>query len=601
MSFAKGYYGKIIKIAFIQLIYTMVGTIITISFAVMLHMMINKELVLIFNSIEQILLTIGICILLQFFLHKYKATEAEKTGVLIKDDIRSKLLQKLFMMGPAYMNDNRTGDVASAVTSRVEWLKRYFTNYLPVALGSIINLIIILIIMFTIDWATALVCLIAAIGMLICPMCFYEIMTGKGKKEWEEHSKYYSDCLDGIQGVSSLKAFNANDKQIKKMKIRGEEFRTAIMNHLKITIIEGSVLELFARVGGALSVAVAAIRFSKGYIDSTIIVYLFYMAMACFNPMISLINAWHIGFQGIAASYSISEIMNSRTDFPLYGKNTLELINHLELQEYLSKHKDNGYCINKVDRNFDGDVSFKNVFFSYNKKDGNVLENINFTIPAGNMMALVGPSGGGKSTIAQLLAGFYPINSGTISVGKDKLTVNTVETIQNRISAVWQDSYLIFGTVYDNILIGNPEATKEDVYEAAQKANIHDFIMRLPKGYDTLIGERGMRFSGGERQRISIARAYLRNSPILIFDEATSSLDRKNELEIQNSFTELRRGKTALVIAHRLATIKNADIICILDGGKIVETGTHEQLINSSERYIKLMGDQIVKRGAVVG
>ena len=251
-----------------------------------------------------------------------------------------------------------------------------------------------------------------------------------------------------------------------------------------------------------------------------------------------------------------------------------------------------------VSEAFTGNIRFDGVTFAYNEEDGDVLRSVDFTIPNKTTTALVGPSGSGKSTAAHLLAGFYPLERGHIRVGELTLNGDTVSEIQDQISAVWQDCRLFYGTVRENILVGKPGASQEEVEEAAKEASIHDFILSLPEGYATLLGERGLRFSGGERQRIALARAFLRNSSVLILDEATSSLDRRNEREIQRSLQKLSKGKTCLVIAHRLATIQSADNIILLDRGRIADMGTHEQLIASSAAYRALMGSQLVKGAA---
>jgi ATP-binding cassette subfamily B protein len=251
-----------------------------------------------------------------------------------------------------------------------------------------------------------------------------------------------------------------------------------------------------------------------------------------------------------------------------------------------------------VSEAFTGNIRFDGVTFAYNEEDGDVLRSVDFTIPNKTTTALVGPSGSGKSTAAHLLAGFYPLDKGHIRVGELTLNGDTVSEIQDQISAVWQDCRLFYGTVRENIMVGKPDASQEEVEEAAKEASIHDFILSLPEGYATLLGERGLRFSGGERQRIALARAFLRNSPVLILDEATSSLDRRNEREIQRSLQKLSKGKTCLVIAHRLATIQSADNIILLDRGRIADMGTHEQLIASSAAYRALMGSQLVKGAA---
>jgi ATP-binding cassette subfamily B protein len=240
-----------------------------------------------------------------------------------------------------------------------------------------------------------------------------------------------------------------------------------------------------------------------------------------------------------------------------------------------------------------GDIRFENVSFAYNWRDGDVLHDVSFTVPSQTVTALVGPSGSGKSTVAGLLAGFYPVREGKIFVGDTEINRQTVSDIQDRIGAVWQDCHLFYGTVRDNIRVGKPDAYESEIENAAGKANIHNFSAGLPGGYRTMLGERGQRFSGGERQRVALARAFLRDAPVIILDEATSSLDRKNEIAVQQSFAELSKGKTALVIAHRLSTIQNADQIIIMDGGRISAKGTHDELMSSSEAYRKLMGSQI--------
>ena len=244
-------------------------------------------------------------------------------------------------------------------------------------------------------------------------------------------------------------------------------------------------------------------------------------------------------------------------------------------------------------------IEIRNMYKIYEmgSEEVHALDGVNLTIEEKEFVAIVGASGSGKSTIAQLLAGFYPVRKGAVVVHGQRLGQETVSGIQDQVAAVWQDCHLFYGTVEDNIRMGKPDATLPEIQQAAKEASIHDFIMSLPEGYRTLLGERGMRFSGGERQRVALARAFLRNAPIVILDEATSSLDRKNEMEFQESFRRLSRGKTALVIAHRLATIQNADQIIIMDGGRIQQKGTHAELMQSSTIYRALMGDQLMGGG----
>lgn len=231
-----------------------------------------------------------------------------------------------------------------------------------------------------------------------------------------------------------------------------------------------------------------------------------------------------------------------------------------------------------------GDIEFENVSFSY---DGNekVLENINITIPAGQSIALVGPSGGGKTTLCHLIPRFYEIKEGSIKIDGHDIRDYTLKSLRENIGLVQQDIFLFAGTIGENIRYGRVDATDEEVMEAARNANIHDFIMSLPSGYDTQVGERGLRLSGGQKQRISIARVFLKNPPILLLDEATSALDNETEIKIQRSLEQLSHNRTSLIIAHRLSTIKNADRILVLTEDGIVEQGTHDELMEKDSIY----------------
>ena len=229
------------------------------------------------------------------------------------------------------------------------------------------------------------------------------------------------------------------------------------------------------------------------------------------------------------------------------------------------------------------DISFENVCFSYDKKP--VLKNVSFTIPQGSTTAIVGPSGSGKTTICNLIARFYDVDSGTVLVGGKNVRLMTCDSLLRNISMVFQKVYLFHDSIENNIRFGNPQATAEEIIAAAKKARCHDFIMGLPDGYKTVIGEGGSTLSGGEKQRISIARAILKNAPIVILDEATASIDPENEHLIQKAISELTIGKTVIVIAHRLATIEYANQILVVDDGQIVQTGTHQQLINENGLY----------------
>ena len=244
-----------------------------------------------------------------------------------------------------------------------------------------------------------------------------------------------------------------------------------------------------------------------------------------------------------------------------------------------------------IESALDGDIVFENVNFGYNSQDGKgseVLKNVSFTVKKGKTVALVGSSGGGKTTICHLLPRFYLCKEGKITIGGTNINDVSAFDLRKKIAVVSQDVFLFAGTVKENILYGAPDATEEEMILAAKRANIHDYVMTLPNGYDTEVGERGVKLSGGQKQRISIARAFLKNPDILILDEATSALDNMTEMQIQKALSELSVGRTTLVVAHRLSTVKNADEILVVENGEITDRGTHEQLLNHGGLYADL-------------
>ena len=592
-------------------------TLTAICTALTVDLIFGKAKVPFFTSLQSIFICMGALIVTIIVLQRTVSVTEQKCSIKIKTALRGQVFKKLFALGPAYTVNRRSGEIAAMAFTKIEWLSPYFYQYLPFVSGTVLLDAVLIAVLFYLDSAVGCICLAGAAGMLGFPMLFFKVMRKRGEKENAAHSKYYADCLDAVQGLPSLKALNADEYQKAKLQKQGEILRVTIMNHLKVTMIDNGVLQLCAAIGGTLSAAVAALRV-YAYTNPENIIYMLFLTGACFSPMYLLINIWHLGYRGVTASYAIYDFLNlpvkhslsdhfsnvsmeteMKEDHTAYHTEDahMEKEDHaIEQDTQKEKYTDSSaQAVRQVSpvKACTGDIVFKNAVFAYTEET--VIDDISFTIPHGTTTALVGASGSGKSTIAHLLAGFYPLKSGTITIGGTVLSEKTVAEIQDLISAVWQDSHMFFGTVYENILIGKPDAAKEEVIEAAAKARIHDFITSLPDGYDTNIGEHGTKFSGGEKQRIAIARAFLRNSPLLIFDEATSSLDRHNEIEIQKSFSELCKGKTVLVIAHRLATIQKAEQICIIRKGKIEAAGTHEQLSLHSEAYRIIMGNQIVK------
>lgn len=573
IAFLRGKGAQLLKTCLLQLMVALMGTLVALCSAAAVRMVQGEKTALFFSSLWQTFGLAGGVLILEFCLIRKRAVVSEKFGLAVKLTLREQLIAKLFELGPAYTGRERTGNIASIISGRVEFLTEYYNIYLPSAAAAIVNAALLIAVLVFLDSVTALVCLTGCAGMLGCPMLFYYLMRVRGRKEMAAYAAYYSDCLDSVQGMTTLKAFNASGRQREVIHEKGEQLRQAVMGQMRITMLENVVLQFFAGLGSVVSIAVAAYRAADGQMQPGVLVYALFLIGACFSPMKTLINAWHLGYRGVVAAYSIIELLREKAKLSLTAKGE-----------------------NRTALSMEEGVWFENISFAYNDTDGDVLHGISFHIPGGTTTALVGVSGCGKSTCAQLLAGFYPVGKGRIVVGGQTMNEQTVGAVQDAIAAVWQDCRLFYGTVEENIRMGRPKASMDDIRQAAQAAGIHDFIMSLPEQYCTMIGEKGLRFSGGERQRVALARAFLRNAPIVILDEATSSLDRKNEISVQRSFARLSRGRTALVIAHRLATIQNADQIVMLDNGRIVSQGTHAELAHTSSAYRALMGSQMEEK-----
>lgn len=567
ISFARVCAGRIALSCFIETFVALCDTLTAFCVASAVRMMVGSSVSASFSEVYQPFVGVAVLLCSRFFLVGRKARLANSGSIVIRERLRERMLSELFSRGPAFVSRERTGEMVSAIQGRVESLSSYYAVYLPTCVAAMVNAAVVLIVLFALDWAVACVCLCATLGIFLCPLVFYGPTRKRGELEWRALSEYRSECLDSVQGMVALKALNANRRQARHVHEKGEEFRKRVMEHLRVTILETGLFELLMNIGVILSLLLAAMRYMSGDIASGDLIFVLFFSAACFAPAAALGTAWHLGYRGVAATAYIADFLKEKG---------------LECAESVP-------CADAAR----GGVVFDGVSFSYDSSEGDVLHDVSFSIPKLSTVALVGRSGSGKSTIAHLAAGFYRPRSGTVSVGGVDASHDSSERVRSLVSAVWQDSHIFYGTVAENIAMGKSSASRDEIVAAAKSACIHDFIESLPNGYDTHLGERGVRFSGGERQRVSLARAFLRNSPIVIFDEVTSALDPGNEREVKRSFERLRKDRTVLVIAHRLSTIEDADLIYVVDDGRIVDSGNHEDLLRTSARYRDLMESQI--------
>ncbi|NLJ58715.1 MAG: ABC transporter ATP-binding protein, partial [Tissierellia bacterium] len=372
---------------------------------------------------------------------------------------------------------------------------------------------------------------------------------------------------NSISGIRVSKAFSNKEKEIEKFDKNNSLFKNARKKAYKVMAefhVGSSFIIDFLNI---LVLSAGAIFFYRGWINfGDFAAFLLYIGNFL-NPIRKLVNFVEQYQSGISGFKRFTEIMDTEVE----------------------KDEPAARDIYKVD----GKIKFDNVTFAYDSNQ-EVLKNISLNIKAGQTVAFVGPSGGGKTTLCHLIPRFYETEEGEISIDGINIKDFTRKSLRKNIGIVQQDVFLFTGTIYENILCGRYTATEEEVYQAAKNANIHDYIMSLPEGYDTYVGERGVKLSGGQKQRISIARVFLKNPPILILDEATSALDNATELLIQQSLEALSKGRTTVVVAHRLSTIKNADEIIILTDKGIEERGKHQELLANNGMYAELYNSQFV-------
>jgi ATP-binding cassette subfamily C protein CydCD len=510
---------------------------------------------------------IAVLILLRALLQFSKEELANRTSSKLKVRLRRQLYDHVLRLGPGYFNQHRTGDVLITLVEGVEALDTFFGMYVPQFIVAALTPVVIFAFMARYDTITATIFLLAALFSLFVPAVFHRWNSGSSQKRRQAYAALGNDFLDSIQGLGTLKAFGRSRERGNLLADRARWVYKSTMMVLAANIATSGLTLLGVSGGAAIALGVGAVRVSQGQLPLQTLLIVLMLGVEVFRPLRDLTVLYHRGLLAIAATKGIFALLDATPDVEVSPAAAAPLAP-------------------------EANIRFENVTFGYEGGRRPALEDLSLTLDAGQTLALVGPSGAGKSTVVWLILRFYDPQQGRVLVGGRDVREWPLQDLHQMIAVVTQDTYLFHGTVAENLRIGRPNATDEQLEAVARAANADDFIRALPQGYDTIVGERGTRLSGGQRQRIAIARALLKDAPILLLDEALSSVDSENEALIQEALERLQRGRTTLVVAHRLSSVIGADRILVLDHGQLVQSGTHRELIAASGTYARLMAAQ---------
>ena len=509
-------------------------------------------------------------ILLRVWLDHRRTMIAHRTAMRVQETLRGRLFDKIIALGPAWFGAERTGGVMLSIVDGVEQLQSFFGQYLPQVFIALCAPIAIFAFIAWWDVPVAAVMLGAALFTLVLPATVHR-RTGEASRARQRTFKAFGEeFLDAVQGLPTLKAFGQSAAYGEKLAAKARALSDSTFWVLALNVTTRGLTDLGTALGAAAALALGAWRVRQGAMSLDALLIVLMAGTEIFRPLRDLRAVLHQGMTGQAAAAGITALLEAPVTAPIAGASAV-----------LPRA---------------ADVAFQDVHFAYPGGRGPAHRGLSFHIAAGERVGIVGPSGSGKSTIVKLLLRLNDPQSGSIRIGGHDLREMDPDAVRRMIAVVSQDTYLFHGTIVDNLRLGRPDATEADVIAAATAANAHGFIAALPDGYQTMIGERGARLSGGQRQRIAIARALLRDAPILVLDEALSSVDAENEAIIQQALDRLMVGRTTLIFAHRLSSVIGADRIVVLDHGIVAQEGRHADLIAVAGPYRDLMGPQLADR-----
>jgi len=488
---------------------------------------------------------------------------ANKIATYIKIKLRNKISDYIFKLGPNYTKSEKSGEIANTLVNGVEKLDAYFSQFLPQLFLSALVPFLILVFVFPIDLLSGFVLLVTAPLIPVFMVLIGSAAESINKKQWKTLSIMSAYFLDVIQGLTTIKLFGRSNHIINKISIISLIFKNSTMKVLRIAFLSALVLEILSTISIAIIAVEIGLRLMYGNMEFQPALFILILAPEFYNPIRQLGARYHAGMEGVAAAQSIFNILE--TDLP---KN-------------IKKYEVNNLSVKSIE--------FENVHFAYEGGERKAIDGVSFTIKKNEITALVGSSGSGKTTTTNLLLKFIEASEGNIKINNNNLgEINRDEWLQ-QVGWISQNPYLFHSSIKENLLIAKEAATEDEILNATKLAKIDGFINSLPNGFNTIVGERGVRLSGGEAQRLALARAFLKDAPILILDEPTANLDPTTEAEMVESIKLLTKNKTVLMIAHRLNTVKYADNIIVFSKGKIVEQGNHDFLSQLNGSYSELL------------
>ncbi len=568
LKFAKKYVKPLILTIFSMLLLVAVQLIVPWIIRTLINIVTSEELSSTsFEKIGQLAFIVLGLYILKAGLQFVRSYMAHIAGWGVVADMRKHVYNHLQRLNLRFYEDKQTGQMMSRVVNDTDLFEQLIAHAIPDVFVNVLTFVGVAVVLFNLNWKLTL------LSMLPIPLVIFSlrIYAKKVRPAFVFRQKQLGELNavlnDNISGIREIKAFTQESRSSSIVGRKVEDFKNSNLSALRLMATFSPFVEFTSSLGILIIIYFGGRLTVQGGLPIADLVAFFLYLDLFYQPVRNLGNAWEAIQNALAGADRVSDLL---AEVP-------------ELQTV-----DNALAIPGRSA---GHLSFQQVSFFYQPGEM-ILEDIDLEIPARTVVALVGPTGVGKSTLASLIPRFYDVCSGSIKLDGVDIREIQLESLRKQISIVLQDVFLFFGSVRENILFGDTEASEEQLVNAAKAANAHEFICQLPEGYETMIGERGVKLSGGQKQRISIARALLRDTPILILDEATSAVDTETELLIQQALERLMVGRTTILIAHRLSTIYNADQIVVLDGNRVAEIGSHQELIDNGGLYQRLVNVQ---------